>query len=694
MPLVMPHRLLPLRAILSGLVLLLPGSRLTAQSWNDREVAQLVRRAILLRETPSTDTTLVSYRSRAHGFVFYLVQSGPGFPDPPRLAKADELDVEVYWQAPDLSKQRIVAWRDQNYLPIEMRYHRDHLGIVPNNFGPLIRIGEGDEVRDAIHPLSVEGLAEYDYAIGDTLSLRTSRGVLEVLAVQVRPRDLTRPLVVGMLYLERRTAALVRFQFSFTPAAYRDREVEDISVMLEQSLFEGSWWLPYAQQIEIRRRSAKFDLPFRTVIRGRWEIGEYDFSVPFPPHLRGSPEFGGMVEPAPDTGQWATPLRAAAEAAEPFDRREFDEIKARAQTLLSLQVLEGLPRRRFGTPALSELVRVNRVQGLAIGFALGVRFNGGWEARGTIGYGLSDHRLTASLGGGLTRGFNYWSGEARRTVRDIGDEPVVSGVVNSFLAQEAGIDLGSYLLGEELGFGYRRRLHPRWSLDLAARFERTSSVATTARPIRRTYQPNPELGSGSYLLGRAVLSLGSRGALDRSDLKASLGVESGTGASEYLRLTLRSDGSLPLGGGAGHLRLRTLVGVATSGLPKARSFVIGGRGTLPSEQFRGYGGRRVVALQAEWRIPVPMLAVGLGPFATTGNRAIIAPLFGIGWAGGEIGEIEEVPWRSSQGSRPVAGIVAELIHGLVRFELARPLRGEGARLRLTVDLSPEWWPIL
>jgi hypothetical protein len=96
----------------------------------------------------------------------------------------------------------------------------------------------------------------------------------------------------------------------------------------------------------------------------------------------------------------------------------------------------------------------------------------------------------------------------------------------------------------------------------------------------------------------------------------------------------------------------------------------------------------------EWRIPIPAPAIGLGPFANTGNRATIAPLFGVGWAGGPI---DSLPWGSSSGARPVAGVAVELIHGLLRLELARPLRevvGEGAKFRLTVDISPEWWPIL
>lgn len=685
------------RALLAFLLVFLPAP-LAAQTWNDGQVRQLIRRAILVRETPATDSSLMHYRSRAHGFVFLLAQFGVGFPDPPRLAKADELDVEVYWESPDRSKQRITAWRDETFLPSTTRYHRDHLGIVPNNYGARIRIGEGDEVRDAIHPLSLEGLDEYDYSLGDTITLRTNKGPIEVLGVLVKPRSVARPLVVGTLYLERQSAALVRFQFSFTPASYRDTEVEDITVVLEQSLFDEKWWLPYRQTIEIRRSSSVFDFPARWIIQAKWEIEDYDFSNPFPDLLREAPEFGGLDNPVADTLRWTTPLRAAAEAADPFNRREFEELKGRAQDLVAGQVLQGLPRGRFGTTSVSDLIRVNRVQGLAFGIGAGIRLDGGYLFRGSLGYGLSDHRVTAGLAFGLVRGNDEWSVQARRTIRDFGDEPVVSGAVNSLLAQEAAIDLGSYLLGEEVGVGLRRRLNARWSVDLAARYERSSSVATAATPVRGAYQPNPSLGSGSYWLGRAVFTLAPRGSVDRADLKAYLAVEGGVGESEYIRATLRSDGSVPIL--LGHLRLRTMLGVGGPGLPKARSFAIGGRGTLPGETFRAYGGRRVASAQLEWRIGVPVPALGLGPFATTGRRAIIAPFVGIGWAGGRI---EGVNWGSSEGSRPVAGVAIELLQNLLRLEIATVLRdrdlqvgGERPRrkVRLTIDIAPEWWPIL
>src|SRR6185312_3600430 len=157
-------------------------SLLTAQqAWNTPAALDLVARAVERRQAAQADPALQSYHTRAHGFVFFLAQIGrEGLGEPPRLVKADELDVEVYWQAPNRSKQIIRGWRDRAFLPTDIAYHRDHLGIVTNNFGDLIRIGEGDEVRDAVHPLSPAGLQAYDFALGDSLTIRGPRGEVRV----------------------------------------------------------------------------------------------------------------------------------------------------------------------------------------------------------------------------------------------------------------------------------------------------------------------------------------------------------------------------------------------------------------------------------------------------------------------------------------------------------------------------------
>jgi len=250
------------------------------------------------------DTTLRSYRSEAHGFVFFLAQVGSGLSEPARLVKADELKVEVYWRAPGISKQTILGWRDGTWLPTDINYHRDHLGVVTNNYGNRIRIGEGDEVRDVYHPLSPQGMGDYDFALQDSLALSANSRTVQVYEVAVRPKSFTRPLVLGTLYLDVETAEVVQFRFSFTPVSYLDPQLEDISIVLENALYEGRYWLPERQQIEIRRRTTWLDFPARGIIQGRWEVGNYELNAEFPAALNSAPAIGGLREPDPGAVTW------------------------------------------------------------------------------------------------------------------------------------------------------------------------------------------------------------------------------------------------------------------------------------------------------------------------------------------------------------------------------------------------------
>jgi len=111
------------RPILVALCLLTSRfSLLTAQAWNSPAAVDLVRRGVERRGAAQADPGLRSYRARAHGLVFFLAQVGKGLGGPPRLVKADELNVEVYWQAPNRSKQVILGWRDTTFLPTDIKY--------------------------------------------------------------------------------------------------------------------------------------------------------------------------------------------------------------------------------------------------------------------------------------------------------------------------------------------------------------------------------------------------------------------------------------------------------------------------------------------------------------------------------------------------------------------------------------------
>src|SRR4051812_5890368 len=468
-------------------------SPLTAQAWNSSETLGLVGRAVDRRLAVQADTSLRSYRTRAHGFVFFLAQVGEGLSEPPRLVKADELDVEVYWQAPDRSKQIILGWRDGRFLPTDINYHRDHLGIVTNNFGNVIRIGEGDEVRDVVHPLSPAGLEAYDFALSDSVAIRTARGEVTVYQIQVRPRSFTQPLVVGTLYLDVSTAELVRFRFSFTPAAYLDRELEDISVVLENALYEHRYWLPYRQEIEIRRRVTWLDFPARGIIRGRWEIGDYTLNEDLPASLFTGPPIAGLLQPRKPDSTWSEPLEEAiAGVAEPVNRQDMEKLRVEVERIAASRALTGLPGTRLAAGSISDLVHVNKVQGLTLGFGGIIGLRGRRVTlHPSVEYGTSDDRLTGSLTAAWHTGGIELTLGASRAVHDFSDLPVIAPLVNSILAQEGGNDHGDYVLLHSIAGGVRHRLSGRTSLTLELAVEESHSMETTASPATGSYQPNP-----------------------------------------------------------------------------------------------------------------------------------------------------------------------------------------------------------
>ncbi|HXV86389.1 MAG TPA: hypothetical protein VD793_06805, partial [Gemmatimonadales bacterium] len=166
-----------------------------AQEWNGPAAMALVERAVARRSGGQATGGLQAFEARAHGFVFFLGQLGDGLRTPPRLIKADQLVLQVYWRAPDRSKQRIIGWRERSNLPTGMQYHRDHLGIVTNGFGDRIRLGEGDEVRDVPHPLSAGGRALYDFALTDSLTLELPQRSVRVYELAVRPREPEAPRI-------------------------------------------------------------------------------------------------------------------------------------------------------------------------------------------------------------------------------------------------------------------------------------------------------------------------------------------------------------------------------------------------------------------------------------------------------------------------------------------------------------------
>ena len=665
----------------SAALLLLVATRAAAQDWNSDSALALARRASDRRAHAAADTALRDYKAQAHGFLFFLGQFGEGLTEPPRLVKADQLELEVYWKAPGLSKQRIIGWRDRAELPTDINYHRDHLGIVQNNFGSAIRLGEGDEVRDVPHPLSARGIELYDFALGDTSAIMLPAREVRVVALRVRPRDFASAAIVGTLYVDVQSADLVRMAFNFTPKAYLDASLEDVSIVLDNALLENRFWLPYRQEVEIRRRATWLDIPARGIIRGRWEIDGYQFNVGLSETQFLGEEIVALPKAVRDTFPWKVPLSAAIQdIAEPVRENDLQRVRAEVGRIAGRRAMNGLKHERLGARSLSELVHVNRVEGLALGAGFVKRTaDDGFELRLLGSYGFSDREGKGVIALTSADGFEL---SVYRQLRDIGDTRVIAPLINSITSQEFGDDYGDYYRASGAELGIRRGIGARGEWRLSTAYEKLAGLATQATPANGEYRQNSVIATGDYLTGTVTLRRRSEGFAVRRDVAGETTLEVG---QHYLRFSGNGHVLVPVG--STRLLTRIEFGLGSDRLPEHRIFVLGGRATLLGDEFREWGGKRAALVHVEWRVPVPFFSVGVGPARTPGTLTL-APYVATGWAAEPF---TFTPWLATPGTRVTVGLGAEWL-GVFRLEAGYGVQSRN--LHVTFDVTRDFWDIL
>ena len=677
-------------------VILCAGALPAQQTWNDARTLALVERATERRAAQIADTALADYKATAHGYVTFLAQFGEGFPEPPKIVKADELGLEVYWRAPDLSKQRIMGRRDTLLLPTDINYHRDHLGIVQNNFRNIIRIGEGDEVRDVPHPLSPIGLQVYDFAIRDSLQIRLGPRVLDVYEVRVRPKEDRQPRAVGAVFIDRETGEVVRMAFSFTRAALMDKDLEDVSVVLENALIEGRFWLPRRQEIEIRRTGSWLDYPARGIIRGRWEICCYEVNTGIPASIFVGPEI--VMAPAADRALKPFPFVGNVLDSLPPDVRavtdeDVTKVQEEARALVRAQALARSRSFAFSARHISDIARFNRVEGLALGSGLLQRIGGGLAVAASARYGFSDEQWKGRAA------LEYRTGAgsslilaAERLYRDVSDEQETSLVKNSIAAQEFGSDYtdtydarGVSLTGSLAQQGWRPSLELAW--------ERHGTLSVHARPASGTFENTipaifvrearatlvvdrpTSLTFGGFELGTHLAIAGihvDRPATIRSDL---------------LRPALTLDLQKPFG--SQRILFHTIAAAVVSGdsIPAQHLVYLGGPTSGPGYEFHEFVGRAGVSQRIEWRFPAPFLPIPLGRFGRAPGTITLAPFVTAVWVDRSA---SFKPGR--QGWYPALGLGALTVFDVIRFDVARGLR-EG-RWTFSVDIGRDFWSVL
>ncbi len=695
------HRLLAAAAAACGLSLVaLAPVAASAQDWNDARSRALVERATARRAQQLADTGLKDFKAVAHGYVTFLAQLGEGLTEPPKVVKADELVNEVYWRAPNLSKQRILGRRDTLLLPTDIAYHRDHLGIVQNNFPAIIRLGDGDEVRDVPHPLSDVGLAAYDFWISpDSLIMQIPGRTINVLEVKVRPKNDAEPRIIGALFIDRDDAQVVRMAFNFTRAAFKDKALEDLFVVIENSLVSGRFWLPRKQEIEIQRGGTWLDYPIRGIIRGRWEIGDYQVNIGLDPSFFSGPEIVLAPKAVSDTFHFGptrildslpSDVRAVTDA-------DIQQVRQEARSLVRAQALRRPQRLTLSASGISDFVRFDRAEGFAVGGGISSRFGGGYGAQLRVRYGVDDRRVKGNAG--LDWQSPKWGVRAfgLNDFRDAGDLQERSRIMNSLAAQEFGSDATDPYAVQGGGVGFDARGIRGFNLRLDASIERQRALHNRAVPSEGTF--DPLVAARSLRARRVTLSF------ERPTALSVLGTE--LRVTGELRLSrarfddaitnrfstiARAFGTVTLERPVGDDRLAVLLAggaVGTSAaLPPQEWLYFGGPMSAAGYRYHELGARGGATARLEWRTHIPAPSVSLGRFGKMPGQATLAPFA----QGTFIRRALASDGDHPTGGYPSVGVAVQPFFDLLRIQLARGLRN--GRWSLNVDVSRDFWGIL
>jgi hypothetical protein len=675
-------------AVTVGLLITTPSA---AQQWNDARATTLVTRATERRARQLADTGLTDYVATAMGSLTFLAQVGEGFPDPPKVVKADQIALEVYWRAPNHSKQLILGRRDTLLLPTDIAYHRDHLGIIQNNFPEIIRLGDGDEVRDVPHPLSAAGLRTYDYAISDSLRIEVPGQVIEVYEVRIRPKDEHVPAAVGAIYLSRADAQVVRMAFSFTRAALLDKQLEDVAIVLDNALIEERFWLPRRQEIEIRRSGTWLDFPARGIIRGGFEVCCYRINAGTPAIRFTGPE----IDLAPPERRAAYRFEEPLETLVPSDlsivsSEELARVQARAAELVGQAALARARSGALLARSVSDVARVNRAEGLSLGTGARKSLTPTTDLAVTGRYGFSDER---------------WKGAAQLTLRpsprrslrfgvfdelrDASDVAETSGLRNSIGAQEFGADFTEpyYVRGFDLRAIYA--VGSRLSLSIRVARERTDSARLEASPARGTFRPLmavPNETQWPTEVGLTLVSSALLGGVVEGEVGGRLRtVEEADGNRVAGRLAARFQYVRPIGSGS--LVASTFGGIADSRLPPQDFIRAGGPVTGPGYDSHQFVSRMLLSQRLEWRTPVAFPSIPIGRWGRSPGRATFAPFAGV-----VLQEERDSGGNQAAVGYPWAGAALLVFFDLVRIDVARGIRN--GKWAFGVDLSRDLWRIL
>lgn len=478
----------------------------------------------------------------------------------------------------------------------------------------------------AVHPLATDREKYYRFRGGDTIVvMRTGDREIPIVRVEVLLRDdvpAKSVIFIGELDLDARRRHIVRIRGHFAVVGgpkprfdlLREAGLQGVAyVEAENAEVDGQFWLPQRQRFEAHATTNTVG-ESRAVFRILTRFVDREL-LPVPTEvIVGAPSDTLQVKPfrlaiAPSDSlsrfsDWTTDLGEmnADVSAEDFNDVAPDRWR-----------LTGPARFSVETERLTDVFRVNRVEGLFTGIGAVMRFRDrvpGLALRGTAGYAWSEQVPRMRAIAEYRRGHTQWTLRAQRSLDLTNDfrNPYDSG---STLGAMLGRDNYDYLDRWSAGAQYLRffglKKEGQLRLDLSAVDDRPVVAALSRGPlgIGEPFFPIRVITPGRYT--RTAITYDLRPDVALEFLRAGTGMrlhyERGDGTLAYQRAELRF--TTRVNRGPFSLGARFDLGITDPDAPPQQFFELGRNQNLPGYEYKEFAGDQaaVLRLGALWRLP-------------------------------------------------------------------------------------------
>ena len=695
---------------------------------------------------------LRSYRARVESEAALVIHTAAG---EELTGQIEQIASHIQWWRDGNVEQHIVGHRIQSAGPTwsVLTYLRSGW-TFPVLYGERLGLfglsAEGRPQRrrpayQVVHPFSAEREHTYRFEGGDTIAvLRLPDRHVRVMRIRVTPRRPPHERALafhGDIDLDADRHQIVRMRgrlVVFRPEPGLATRLLSLAargfayVELENAEYEGRYWLPYRQRLELQATSAATDA--RAVIRIVSSFRDHRIEVdgaaaalalgPQAPDSAGAAARAQVADSAgpmdraraadgargPDTAHAVPPRQPrfrltfapadtltgyddwvwdAGEATAGLSTRDFDDVAPPALRAA------GPPHVRLGARRITDVLRFNRIEGLFTGAGVVLAFRDaapGLELRSAGGWAWSERMPRGYTELALRRDDWEFGVRAARDLDHTNDfaAPLEQGA-GAFMLFGAGDDY-DYVDRRGIVASVTRALGRDAGVRLELGFLEDRPVAR--HRLRGPYggdtlRLNRPAASGDYIRSRLVLERGR--SVNGSSLQPGLGVraviEHASGELDWTRV--ESGLSLRTARGRFLFSARFDAGLVLGDAPPPQTlYELGTSGRLPGYPYKAFGGDRATLLRGSALYDLPILdaPIRLGSLVLPGLSPAPAVRWEAGWAAaGEraLPALQALGSRETGGIRSTVALQLTFFGGMLGVGVARPL-----------EAGRDWEPVL